>query len=67
VDQFSITRNEINDPLETLTNLVYLTRHEANNPVNVIRYMVMAEVALGELTLSSRKLTFRPELVPIPL
>lgn len=51
--------HEINNPLESLTNLIFLTRHNAGDASKVVAYAHLAEtqlVRMGELT--RRTLTF---------
>ncbi len=47
--------HEVNNPLEALTNLVYLTKQEADDPENVRRNMVVAETQLDRLGEIARK------------
>lgn len=45
--------HEVNNPLEALSNLVYLTKLDANQPANVLKNMHIAEAQLkrlGEIT-----------------
>ena len=44
-------------PIEILTNLIYLTRHEPDNPAKVVEYMGMAETELGRLADFARRLS----------
>jgi signal transduction histidine kinase len=47
--------HEVNNPLEALTNLVYLTKQEAHDPENVRRNMLVAETQLDRLGEIARK------------
>src|ERR1700691_5732227 len=47
--------HEVNNPLEALTNLVYLTKQEADDPDNVRRNMLVAETQLDRLGEIARK------------
>jgi signal transduction histidine kinase len=47
--------HEVNNPLEALANLVYLTKHEAHLPENVRKNMVVAETQLKRLAEITRK------------
>jgi signal transduction histidine kinase len=47
--------HEVNNPLEALSNLVYLTKYEAHNPENVRRNMLVAETQLERLGEITRK------------
>ena len=51
--------HEINNPLEALTNLVFLTKHNAGDPTKVIAYSEIAEAQLAQMgELTRRTLTF---------
>jgi signal transduction histidine kinase len=47
--------HEVNNPLEALANLVYLTQQEANRPDNVRKNMQVAETQLNRLAEITRK------------
>jgi signal transduction histidine kinase len=47
--------HEVNNPLEALSSLVYLTKHEAHNPENVRKNMLVAETQLDRLGEITRK------------
>ena len=47
--------HEVNNPLEALANLVYLTKQEAHRPENVRKNMVVAETQLNRLAEITRK------------
>lgn len=47
--------HEVNNPLEALSNLVYLTKQEAQDPENVRRNMLVAETQLDRLGEITRK------------
>ena len=47
---------EISNPVEVLTNLVYLTRHDAGDERKIILYMTMADEALQSLVEALEKL-----------
>jgi signal transduction histidine kinase len=47
--------HEVNNPLEALANLVYLTKQEANRPDNVRKNMQVAEAQLNRLAEITRK------------
>ena len=47
--------HEVNNPLEALANLVYLTKQEANRPDNVRKNMQVAETQLNRLAEITRK------------
>ena len=47
--------HEVNNPLEALANLVYLTKQEAHRPDNVRKNMVVAETQLNRLAEITRK------------
>jgi signal transduction histidine kinase len=47
--------HEVNNPLEALSNLVYLTRQEAQSPESVRRNMLVAETQLDRLGEITRK------------
>lgn len=47
--------HEVNNPLEALTNLVYLTKQDAHNPDTVRRNMLVAEAQLDRLGEIARK------------
>lgn len=54
--------HEINNPLEALTNLAFLTRQNANDSSKVIAYADMAEALLAQMgELTRRTLTFYRE------
>ena len=50
----NVTLRDIANPLECLTNLVYLTTHSADDPASVIQFMEMAEGQLSHLTMLVR-------------
>jgi signal transduction histidine kinase len=47
--------HEVNNPLEALSNLVYLTKQEAQDPENVRKNMLVAETQLNRLGEITRK------------
>ncbi len=47
--------HEVNNPLEALANLVYLTKQEANHPDDVRKNMQVAETQLNRLAEITRK------------
>lgn len=47
--------HEVNNPLEALNNLVYLTKQEAHHPDHVRRNMLVAETQLNRLSEITRK------------
>jgi len=47
--------HEVNNPLEALCNLVYLTTHDAGNPDQVRRHMQLAQAQLDRLGEITRK------------
>jgi signal transduction histidine kinase len=47
--------HEVNNPLEALANLVYLTKQEAHHPENVRKNMMVAETQLNRLAEITRK------------
>jgi hypothetical protein len=50
VGQISEFRHKVSNPIEALSNLIYLTQHEANDPDKVILYMSLADEALKSIT-----------------
>lgn len=64
--------HEINNPLEAVTNFVYLARHQPDLPENVRHYLSCADQELGRVahiaqqTLGFYRGSSRPELVAIP-
>jgi hypothetical protein len=59
--QKSLLYVEIHRPIEILINLVYLTKHEPDNPAKVVEYMAMAETELTRLADIARELALDPE------
>jgi hypothetical protein len=51
-----IVDEAVYNPLEVLTNLVYLTKHNAGDETKILLYMTMADEALEALTEAVRKL-----------
>jgi C4-dicarboxylate-specific signal transduction histidine kinase len=49
------TVHEVNNPLEALANLVYLTKQEAHSPDQVRKNMLVAETQLNRLAEITRK------------
>jgi signal transduction histidine kinase len=60
--------HEVNNPLEALSNLVYLTKQEAQDPENVRRNMRVAETQLDRLGEITRKTLsfYREQSYPKP-
>jgi hypothetical protein len=51
-ESHSISRtliDSLNTPIETLTNLIYLAKHESSSRDEVVKYLDMAEAELGRL------------------
>jgi hypothetical protein len=48
--------SELLYPIQSLTNLIYLTKHDLENKEKVLRYMEMAEEELVRLTQVAHKL-----------
>jgi hypothetical protein len=46
---------EISNPIEVLANLIYLTKHDANDPEKVRSYISMAHAALDDIKESTRQ------------
>ena len=50
-----IVDEAVSSPIEVLTNLVYLTRHNAGDETKILFYMMMADEALEALVEALKK------------
>jgi hypothetical protein len=59
VDQISEFMHKVSNPMETLANLIYLTKYEAEDPEKVILYMSLAGEALKSIEDAVKALMIR--------
>jgi hypothetical protein len=59
LESSSIPVAEILHPVEILTNLVYLAKHDVYDSSKVVEYLTMAELELERLVRTARKFSTR--------